>query len=75
MQKAIKSIQFKKRTQGCISLLTLLKLASISKYWSPFCTKVMRAPGGTKLPSIGHLLMPASYPKAKAECVNPAKKI
>jgi len=34
----------------------------------------MRAPGGTKLPSIGHLLMPASYPKANAECVNPGKE-
>lgn len=52
-------------------VLTLLKLASISKYWSPFCTTVTRAPGGTKLPSIEHLLMPASYPKAKAECIKP----
>lgn len=30
-----------------------------------------RAPGGTKLPSNVLLLIPASYPKAKAECVKP----
>jgi len=32
----------------------------------------MRAPGGTILPSMVHLLIPASYPKTKAECVKPA---
>lgn len=30
-----------------------------------------RAPGGTKFPSIVLLLIPASHPKAKAECVKP----
>jgi hypothetical protein len=39
----------------------------------PFCTNFTRAPGGTKFPSIGLLLIPASHPKAKAECVNPEK--
>ncbi len=56
-----------------LRMLTLLKFASISKYWRPFCTNVIRAPGGTKLPSMGHLLILASYPKANAECVNPTR--
>lgn len=61
-------------TQMCIDKAnrhTMLTFASSSRYWSPFCTNVTKAPGGTKLPSMLLLLIPASYPSANAECVKP----
>ena len=61
----------KGKTKHLNKSLTLPVFASNSRYCNPFWRNVTSAPGGTISPLIVLLLIPASYPKAKAECVKP----
>ena len=44
-------------------------------YSSPFCRKVMRAPGGMSVKATLDFAMSDSFPKAKALCVKPGRGV